>query len=274
MIHDGVAGTGHYYSFNRDIATDTWKKYNDIHVTEENEETVFQEAFGGNSNTSAYCLVYLSDAIVKEEALLRQQKIPFESVNGMEVEKKHYNLFLTPRLVDEVETDNLVYKDELEEFRFNNCLKSIVETYKFRYDMVTAALQSKNVKSPPTHLNSFGSFLKYDPHFDSLLKWYIIDTTLQDSALKTSLRDIKSSRNLLTILGSRLSSLNRPYYFTHLILSREEENKLDCKLAEYSAEYPIFIYTKFLINSFLEDKWKDACYGMKCIIDVNLLLST
>ena len=48
MIHDGGADYGHYYSFIYDFEKSMWRRFNDINVSEENEEIVFKESLGGN----------------------------------------------------------------------------------------------------------------------------------------------------------------------------------------------------------------------------------
>lgn len=38
--------SGHYYSYINDFETGVWRKYNDIHINEETEEKVFEDALG------------------------------------------------------------------------------------------------------------------------------------------------------------------------------------------------------------------------------------
>mmetsp|Transcript_34460 Transcript_34460/g.31154 ORF Transcript_34460/g.31154 Transcript_34460/m.31154 type:complete len:105 (+) Transcript_34460:1041-1355(+) len=103
-------------------------------------------------------------------------------------------------------------------------------------------MSSRTAKSPPAHLNSFGCFLKNDNRFEGLFKFYLLDVSLKDSGMNMNLRDLKNQPRLLKILEQRISSLNRPYGLSHLTLTKEEENVIDCKLAEYSAEYPVILY--------------------------------
>ena len=250
-------------------------------MTEEKEEIVMNESLGGHANMSAYCFVYLSDNVVKEELnnkAVQAKDALNEAEKNFEIDKQHYLRLLPVSLAQDVFVDNLNFHDEVDEFKFTSFLMSVVELYKFRYEMVTKALQSKTAKSPPTHLNSFGSFLKYDSYFEHILKWYILDTSLQDSQKdfdketqnKFKLKNLRNSPHLLQKLSNRLSALSKPFAFSNLILTSQEENQLDCKLAEYSAEFPIIIYTKFLLMAFLTNQWKDACYTAKLILEVKL----
>jgi len=71
LVHDGLAGTGHYWAFirisqnsnnasgNSAGTNDQWVKFNDTYVTLVNEETVWRESFGGDNSPTAYCLIYL-----------------------------------------------------------------------------------------------------------------------------------------------------------------------------------------------------------------------
>lgn len=47
-IHDGNAHGGHYYALIYDRYNNSWRKFNDIRVTDLTEEEVFKEANGGN----------------------------------------------------------------------------------------------------------------------------------------------------------------------------------------------------------------------------------
>ena len=45
---------------------DVWLKFNDVSVSEVKWEEVERESYGGKQNTSAYCLVYINDALWKQ----------------------------------------------------------------------------------------------------------------------------------------------------------------------------------------------------------------
>lgn len=63
MIHDGLAENGHYYTFVYDRAQKVWWKMNDHNVSQESEETVLKEAFGGQGYKSACNVIYISKHI-------------------------------------------------------------------------------------------------------------------------------------------------------------------------------------------------------------------
>ncbi|NXG20015.1 UBP28 hydrolase, partial [Grallaria varia] len=61
LVHEGQANAGHYWAFIYNQPRKRWLKYNDISVTESSWEELERESFGGLRNTSAYCLMYISD---------------------------------------------------------------------------------------------------------------------------------------------------------------------------------------------------------------------
>ena len=128
--------------------------------------------------------------------------------------------------------------------------------------------QDKLKNDLPSEYNSFGLFLKADPLNDKILKWYILDITLHDANNKFKLRELKNSPRLLKILENRIASLPKLYSLQNLILSTEEDRRLDSKLAEYLNELPKVIYTNFIVNSAISEKWMDFAVGLKLLLEV------
>jgi len=87
LIHDGNASSGHYYAFIYDHHQKLWRKYNDIRVTEESEETVIKESVGGKGWASAYWLVYVNEATAKELSSLNINS--FKPLEGAQVDLEH-----------------------------------------------------------------------------------------------------------------------------------------------------------------------------------------
>lgn len=272
MIHDGYAGSGHYYSFNRNIENQTWKRFNDIQVSDETEENVMKEAIGGHSNTSAYCLIYLSDNMVQEELKSKKAKtMEVQDSKVIDIEKSHYLDLLPADISDEVDVDNVLFHEEIEEYKFNSYLKSIIDSYKARFDAVTKILDNKDNKAVPTNLNTFGCYLRSQKSTeDDLFKWYLLDTALQASEKKMRLADLAQIHpKLVKILEDRLSSLPKPYTFKHVVLSPVEEAKIGSTMSDYERDYLIVVYAKFFIAAFLEERWKDGLDAARRVLDVS-----
>lgn len=68
-VHQGVAGTGHYWAFIREPSSDRWTKFNDMRVSHVDEETVMREAVGGYANASAYFLIYLDTNLFRQSVI-------------------------------------------------------------------------------------------------------------------------------------------------------------------------------------------------------------
>ena len=60
-IHDGNAYGGYYYSFIKDHFNKKWRQFNDIRVTDIEEEEVFKQAKGGSGFKTAYWTVYIDE---------------------------------------------------------------------------------------------------------------------------------------------------------------------------------------------------------------------
>lgn len=59
LVHAGHAEEGHYWAFIYNPEQGVWFKFNDMSVSQVDEELVWRESVGGHLNASAYCLFYL-----------------------------------------------------------------------------------------------------------------------------------------------------------------------------------------------------------------------
>lgn len=65
-VHDGNAESGHYYTFIKDHNEKKWRNYNDIRVTDVDEDTVFEHANGSSGFKTAYWVVYVNKATFQQ----------------------------------------------------------------------------------------------------------------------------------------------------------------------------------------------------------------
>ncbi|XP_021174230.2 ubiquitin carboxyl-terminal hydrolase 28 isoform X1 [Fundulus heteroclitus] len=63
LVHEGQASAGHYWAYIYDHANRRWMKYNDVSITESSWEELERDSFGGMTNASAYCLMYIDDRL-------------------------------------------------------------------------------------------------------------------------------------------------------------------------------------------------------------------
>ncbi|KAK3524328.1 hypothetical protein QTP70_028059, partial [Hemibagrus guttatus] len=63
LVHEGQASAGHYWAYIYDYTHKRWLKYNDVMVTESSWEELVRDSYGGMTNASAYCLMYINDRL-------------------------------------------------------------------------------------------------------------------------------------------------------------------------------------------------------------------
>ncbi|MCJ8740807.1 hypothetical protein PDJAM_G00063330 [Pangasius djambal] len=63
LVHEGQASAGHYWAYIYDHTQKRWLKYNDVMVTESSWEELVRDSYGGMTNASAYCLMYINDRL-------------------------------------------------------------------------------------------------------------------------------------------------------------------------------------------------------------------
>mmetsp|Transcript_41792 Transcript_41792/g.65276 ORF Transcript_41792/g.65276 Transcript_41792/m.65276 type:complete len:479 (-) Transcript_41792:69-1505(-) len=116
LVHDGMAGSGHYWAYILNENGDGWAKYSDTEVTTVHEEEVWQRSVGGQNNASAYCLMYRRsqhiiteplDAIIPatiraeieaDNANLREEVKAWDDTQKLERFRREFN-----RTLDEME---------------------------------------------------------------------------------------------------------------------------------------------------------------------------
>uniref|UniRef100_A0A674A213 Ubiquitin carboxyl-terminal hydrolase n=1 Tax=Salmo trutta TaxID=8032 RepID=A0A674A213_SALTR len=63
LVHEGQASAGHYWAYIYDHSNQCWMKYNDVIVSESSWEELVKDSYGGMTNASAYCLMYIDDRL-------------------------------------------------------------------------------------------------------------------------------------------------------------------------------------------------------------------
>lgn len=263
LIHAGDTGRGHYYSFNKNIISGTWQRFNDRTVAPETYERILQEAVGGIGNTSAYCLVYLADHIIQKEMMKANKEIvPHNS----SIEKEYCIAQLPPDLAEYVNNDNNLFKAQIDSYKFSTNLSYAISLYRWKYQVTERIASRKSSMGIPCRYDSFATYLKTEPHGDKLLRWYLLDVSLKETGCCDDLRNLGDSPKLGAI-QDRLSFLPKPYLFK-IGLTASDKDDLDKKLAQYIAIYPIMICYNFFIKSLLNNQFKDACYAARKVLFV------
>uniref|UniRef100_A0A8C9YRU2 Ubiquitin carboxyl-terminal hydrolase n=1 Tax=Sander lucioperca TaxID=283035 RepID=A0A8C9YRU2_SANLU len=109
LVHEGQASAGHYWAYIYDHANQRWMKYNDISITESSWEELERDSFGGMTNASAYCLMYIDDRLPQ----LISDNETGQVLNGMDS--------LPSILRRYVHEDNRWFQQELSEWEEQFC---------------------------------------------------------------------------------------------------------------------------------------------------------
>ncbi|XP_051903202.1 ubiquitin carboxyl-terminal hydrolase 28 isoform X1 [Hippocampus zosterae] len=128
LVHEGQASAGHYWAYIYDHANRRWMKYNDINITESSWEELERDSFGGMTNASAYCLMYIDD---------RLPHLITEHTDNETGQVLHGMDSLPPVLRRYVHQDNQWFQQELSEWE-----------EQLRQAAVAAAPQGESMLSP------------------------------------------------------------------------------------------------------------------------------
>merc|ERR1712136_277374 len=102
-VHQGVAGSGHYWAYLRDMANERWIRYDDAVVSVVSWDEVRENAFGQDgSNTSAYVLVYVDQSVTKEQRKSQDLGAVRQSAETV----------LPKELLSEIQWDNQAFREE------------------------------------------------------------------------------------------------------------------------------------------------------------------
>ncbi|XP_061905003.1 ubiquitin carboxyl-terminal hydrolase 28 isoform X2 [Entelurus aequoreus] len=112
LVHEGQASAGHYWAYIYDHANQRWLKYNDISITESSWEELEQDSFGGMTNASAYCLMYIDD---------RLPHLITEDTDDETGQALHGIDLLPPVLRRYVHQDNRWFQQEISEWEEQLC---------------------------------------------------------------------------------------------------------------------------------------------------------
>ncbi|KAK5887245.1 hypothetical protein CesoFtcFv8_015866 [Champsocephalus esox] len=112
LVHEGQASAGHYWAYIYDHANKRWMKYNDVSITESSWEELERDSFGGMTNASAYCLMYIDD---------RLPTLTTEATDDETGQVLHGIESLPPALRRYVSEDNRWFQQELSEWEEQFC---------------------------------------------------------------------------------------------------------------------------------------------------------
>ncbi|CAL8364578.1 unnamed protein product [Lota lota] len=118
LVHEGQASAGHYWAYIYDHANKRWMKYNDIAITESSWEELMRDSYGGMTNASAYCLMYVDERIPQLIAEDTDDETG-QVLRGMDS--------LPPVLRHYVHADNCWFQQEINEWEEQFCRSQQVQ---------------------------------------------------------------------------------------------------------------------------------------------------
>uniref|UniRef100_A0A8C1YPD4 Ubiquitin carboxyl-terminal hydrolase n=1 Tax=Cyprinus carpio TaxID=7962 RepID=A0A8C1YPD4_CYPCA len=121
LVHEGQASAGHYWAYIYDHANKRWLKYNDVMVTESTWEELVRDSYGGMTNASAYCLMYISDKQLFVLLYLSATIMLWQALKGMDS--------LPSILRRYVREDNRWFQQELREWEEQFCQAQCEEVH-------------------------------------------------------------------------------------------------------------------------------------------------
>uniref|UniRef100_A0A665VEA3 Ubiquitin carboxyl-terminal hydrolase n=1 Tax=Echeneis naucrates TaxID=173247 RepID=A0A665VEA3_ECHNA len=140
LVHEGQASAGHYWAYIYDHTNQRWMKYNDISITESSWEELERDSFGGMTNASAYCLMYIDD---------RLPHLITEDTDDETGQVLHGMDSLPSILRRYVHEDNRWFQQELSEWEEQFCQTATPQGES------TASQRKQNIKISPGFFQAF-----------------------------------------------------------------------------------------------------------------------
>eukprot|EP00026_Physarum_polycephalum_P001894 Phypoly_transcript_01897.p1 GENE.Phypoly_transcript_01897~~Phypoly_transcript_01897.p1 ORF type:complete len:1017 (+),score=204.66 Phypoly_transcript_01897:308-3052(+) len=158
-VHQGVAGSGHYWAFLTDPRTGKWMRFNDMRVSNVVEEEVMTESVGGHANSSAYFLIYV------EKTMLSQVTNTPDIFNYLPE-----SLPISDSLKAEIAEANKKFQESLESAEKNSS-ETKVSKFVEKYKEKVADIEKRNKEQYPQdyRISTFWVFLLYQGHIEMVM---------------------------------------------------------------------------------------------------------
>lgn len=262
LIHEGSLENGHYYSFIYDIDRDIWRKYSDTYVFEVPKEQVFKESFGGQGCTSAYCLMYAKQNIMRisQGAILHRSFM----LSDLREPRDMYNILIPEDLVKKIEKDNRELIEEINDWRANDFIRRVQEKYIERLHYVNHWLQEtrevnaqRKNEEERHELKNFSIFLRIRGD-EPLCRWHILDCCVRECDKDGRGLDMLDKNELIYKKLKQLSSANHKEMPSSLELKESDRKKLESEQHGYAGLVHEAWYTYYIMNKMSDKKISQA----------------
>lgn len=243
LIHDGYAGSGHYYAFVHDIESDKWRKYSDLSISDVTFEDVMKDAIGNNALASAYCLFYV------EETLLQKAELPYWD---FDIDTMHNTLYLSnipEQIRKEVEKDNQKLQEEIITYQVSSVFQNIQRLYEGRLEEINRIYRENNNQKTETLRFELISFLFHLKIRNDSFKKYLFNMSVKE------------------ITGNDIEALSTtdPLYaklklfYPNLVFTSNSEKEVIVKESQvYISNYFDAEVAKVLISYLVNEKFEEA----------------
>lgn len=271
LIHEGIsADSGHYYAYIFDWTKQVWRKYNDIQITEVSTEEVFNKSIGGQGLTSAYCLVYISEAVIPKDTVLCSYSLnPDEST-------EEYVQYIPTEIKQQVQEENRKEIEEVMNCKAAAWVKQIQDLYEMRLtqtlpkkDNFKDVAARKSIETYRHELVNLPVYLLTFSNEENLAKWVILDQCVKEiDPLHRDLSQVCADEHdpLYNKLEKQFMKVCREVPRS-LILDYSSANKLKNESSEFESKYRDASITSYILKSINKEQFTDCFYGISYMLN-------
>ncbi|OMJ69836.1 hypothetical protein SteCoe_32332 [Stentor coeruleus] len=271
LVHEGVAISGHYFAYIKDYDRPEpyqWRKYNDIFVTNVQEEEVKKVSEGLN-NASAYCLIYVSEDLIKAKTELPLHL--FEPNSGREFADE-YSTYMKEEIIASVKNMNNQDNENRESEVYEEQVDKIVDDLNqiFIEDIETyQVLKTDSQNYYHLELAEFAIFVLSKNNYSQIVRYFRIESYIRqyykleitDPAMK-KLRDYLQKRN--TEFNPLPTSLKSDEYTFYIRLKNQ-----------YIEEITDLIYANIILEQARSFNFKKSLQiYILCVLQINRAMNT
>lgn len=266
LIHDGNHESGHFYTFIKDFAKGTYRRYNDHNVSDVTEERVREESIGGLGNISAYCLIYVNEEIYKTCCNPNLQK--YELQYRDKVAQDEYNKIVPADLAELVYIENDDLMRTIEETEASEKAKEIMDLYDKRMEILTKFMEEFKNKVNLLYVSSIAQFFYVPPkkpqEEKSLLgKWLLLHICVREKTGKEDgLAGLKEENPLYEKLRNGLISASHKNAPASLNLNDTDVITLSEKMDDFPKNRINAVISRSVLMYIVQDDYKSALKGI------------
>jgi len=252
LIHDGQAGSGHYYAYSYEAEEEKWWKFNDIHVTQVPESDVTRDSIGGHNFTSAYCLVYLDSRYMSAGSGLRLRTYSLSNL-GTEVNDE-YSAYLSLEQLRDVDEDNLKLMEEMNDWKLSGVIKHIQDLYTERSTAITTKFSESKTRPMETikmEITNFAMYLKTKEEVE-LMRLVLLDLAVREADVeKRGLDQLPETDRLAVKLRTQFLHVCKDAPKT-VAFNPSQRDKLKNLLEDFEVSYRHALFLEVAVRKFNE----------------------